>query len=350
MKKSIHLLVILLFVITTNTFSQKEAAPKPAGSIFADSVIKPRMRIIIDNDFSGDPDGLFQLVQHLLSPSVEIRGIIGSHLKAGDGFDPSKETAANAKKKIEEVLAIMNLGKTFQVYQGSNIALENDSTAQLSDAAKAIVKEAMRDDTKLPLYVVCGAGLTDLASAYLSEPRIANRLTLIWIGGPEYAGLATPPPGYTSLEYNLAIDLKAGQVIFNKSAIPIWQIPRNAYRQALMPYSALLKKVKPNGKIGEYLTAELERIMKLSIKYNFNVGETYIVGDSPLVLLTALQSSFEADPSSSYYALRQSPIINNQGLYEVNHKGRNIRVYTQLDISLMLEDFYDKLSLFSQTK
>lgn len=30
----------------------------------------PRMRVIIDNDFSGDPDGLFQLAHHLLSPSV----------------------------------------------------------------------------------------------------------------------------------------------------------------------------------------------------------------------------------------------------------------------------------------
>ena len=44
------------------------------------SMVKPRMRVIIDNDLGGDPDGLFQLAHHLLSPSVEIRGIIASHL------------------------------------------------------------------------------------------------------------------------------------------------------------------------------------------------------------------------------------------------------------------------------
>jgi len=330
--------------------AQQGSPVKKTGSIFPEDAVKPRMRVIIDNDFSGDPDGLFQLVHHLLSPSVEIRGIIGSHLKSGDGFDPSKETAANAKKKIEELLSIMNLGKIFPLYQGSNMALENDSTAQESDASNAIIKEAMREDSKLPLYVVCGAGLTDIASAYLKEPKIAGRLTLIWIGGPEYAELATPPPGYTSLEYNLAIDLQAAQVIFNKSAMPVWQIPRNVYRQVMMPYSSLLLKVKSQGKIGEYLTSNIERIMKMSLKYNFNVGETYIVGDSPLVLLTALQSSFEPDPSSSFYVLRQSPIINNQGLYEVNHKGRNIRVYTALDVHLLLEDLYSKLSLFNQYK
>ena len=344
MIKNLLSIVLLVIVTCSTSIAQNNA------KLFADSLVQPRMRVIIDNDFGGDPDGLFELVQHLLSPSVEIRAIIGSHLKAGDGFDPSKETAANAKKKIEEVLSIMNLTNAYPVYQGSNFALENDSTAQKSDAANAIIKEAMRDDTKQPLYVVCGAGLTDIASAYLMEPKIASRLTLIWIGGPEYPELATPPPGYTTMEYNLGIDLKAGQVIFNKSSINIWQIPRNVYRQVMMPYSSLLLRVKTQGKIGEYLTSNIERMMKMSVKYHFNVGEVYIVGDSPLVLLTALQSSCEPDPSSSFYVLRQSPIINNLGIYETNHKGRNIRVYTQLDVQLLLDDLYSKLILFNTHK
>jgi len=30
--------------------------------------IGARARVIIDNDFAGDPDGLFQLAHHVLSP------------------------------------------------------------------------------------------------------------------------------------------------------------------------------------------------------------------------------------------------------------------------------------------
>lgn len=345
--KVITTIIAVMFCLA-DLFAQADVVQKKPASIFAEDVIRPRMRIIIDNDFGGDPDGLFELVHHLLSPSVEIRGIIGSHLKPGDGFDPSKETASNARKKIEEVVGMMYPGKSFPVYQGSNNALENDSIPKQSDAANAIINEAMRNDTKLPLYVVCGAGLTDLASAYLLKPEIASRLTLVWIGGPEYTDLAPPPPGYTSLEYNLGIDIKAGQVIFNKSAIPIWQVPRNAYRQVLMPYSSLILKVKSQGKIGDYLAGALERVMKMTAKFNLNIGETYVIGDSPLVLLTALQSSFEADPSSSQYDLRPAPLINAQGLYEVNTSGRNIRVYTALDVHLLFEDFYSKLYLFNQ--
>ena len=79
-----------------------------------------------------------------------------------------------------------------------------------------------------------------------------------------------------------------------------------------------------------------------------NMGETYILGDSPLVLLTALQSSFEADPSSSTYVIKMAPEINEQGSYAFNHHGRPIRVYTQLDINLMFNDFFAKLELLNK--
>ncbi len=316
-------------------------------SLFSDSMVKPRSRVIIDNDFGGDPDGLFHLVHQILSPSVEIRGIIGSHLKPGDGFDGTDKTAANACANVKELLGIMGISNRFAVYEGANEGLPDLKTPRISEAAKAIVKEAMREDTKLPLYILCGAGLTDIASAYLIEPKIAKRITLIWIGGPEYVDLAIPPPGYTSLEYNLAIDVIAGQVIFNHSDIPIWQVPRNAYRLALLSYAELLVKIKTQGKVGQYLTKRIEAIMKKTQKFNLHLGEIYIMGDSPLALLTALQSSFEADPSSSKYVLKPSPKINAAGLYEVNNSGRNIRVYNELDIRLMFEDFFSKLTLFN---
>jgi hypothetical protein len=53
---------IALCITCTNIFAQKNNT-----RVFPDSVVKPRMRVIIDNDFGGDPDGLFELVHHLLS-------------------------------------------------------------------------------------------------------------------------------------------------------------------------------------------------------------------------------------------------------------------------------------------
>ena len=306
--------------------------------------IQPRMRVIIDNDFSGDPDGLFQLAHQLMSPSVEIRAIIGSHLSVNDGFDRSKTQADNAAKKARELLQAMNSTKTIPVLAGSNTAMLNDSTPVKSEAVNFIIQEALRSDTKLPLYIVCGAGLTEIASAVLTNPQIAGKLTLVWIGGPEYPELAPPPPGYSEVEYNLNIDRAAARVIFNKSAVPLWQVPRNVYRQCLISYAQLLTKVKPRGKVGAYLSGTLETLMA-RIQQFINLGETYVLGDSPLVLLTALQSSFEPDPSSSHYVVRQAPLINQSAVYAHNHKGRPIRVYTHLDTYLMFADFFAKLEL-----
>ncbi len=311
--------------------------------------VSPRMRLIIDNDFSGDPDGLFQLAHALMSPSVEIRAVIGSHLKVGDGFDNSSTQADNAARKAKELIDIMNINVSMPIIAGSNTAMVNDSTPVKSAAVDLIIKEALRTDTKLPLYILCGAGLTEIASALLTAPAIAGKLTLIWIGGPEYSDLAIPPPNYSSPEYNLNIDIAAAKAVFNRTQVPVWQIPRNAYRQALLPYSELLLKVKPMGKTGNYLFGIIDKLMRDLAKYGLNIGETYIMGDSPLVLLTALQSSFEADPSSSSYVLKIAPKINDKGGYGFNSSGRNIRVYHQLDCGLMFNDFFAKLQMYSRS-
>jgi purine nucleosidase len=311
--------------------------------------IRPRIRVIVDNDFGGDPDGLFQLVHQILSPSAEIRGIIGSHIKPG-GFFGASETAASACDTVKELLKAMNLSGIFPVYKGANSGLLDPKSPIVSDGVKLIIKEALREDTKLPLFLVCGAGLTDIASAYLIEPKIAKHLTLIWIGGPEYSDIALPPPGNQSPEYNLGIDIIAGQIIFNNSDIPLWQVPRAAYRQALLSYSELLLKVKPKGDTGKYLANSIENVFRVAGNNNLTLGETYVFGDSPLVLLTALQSAFDADPSSSKYIIKPAPKINDAGIYEVNNSARYIHVYTDLDIRLMFEDFFSKLTLFNAQK
>lgn len=309
------------------------------------SPVTPRLRVIIDNDFSGDPDGLFALTHLLLSPSVEVSAIIGSHLKVGDGFDNSKTQADNAAKKAHELLSVMKMDGKIPVIAGSNTGMVNDSTPVKSEAVDFIIKEALRTDTKLPLYVLCGAGLTEIASAALKHPEIAGKLTLIWIGGAEYKDLALPPPNGTPVEYNLNIDIFAARALFNRSQINLWQVPRNVYRQAIFPYSELVLKIKPNGKAGQYLYNTLSNLMVMLQKYKLNIGETYILGDSPLVLLTALQSSFEADPSSSDYVIKACPNINSTGIYELNPNGRNIRVYQHIDTHLMFNDFIAKLEL-----
>ena len=306
-----------------------------------------RIRVVVDNDFGGDPDGMVQLAHHALSPSVDLRLVIGSHLRPGDPFDPSDHTADNAAALAREVLELA--GRTdVPVLAGSNVGLADPGTPIRSAAAEALVAEAMREDVDTPLFVCAGAGLTEVASAWLLEPRIAERLTLVWIGGPEHPGLAVPPPGAMPVEYNLLIDVTAGSVVFGQSAIPIWQVPRDAYRQTLMSFAELELRMAPRGPLGARLFAALDQVRTMAAGHGFDIGETYVMGDSPLVLLTALQSSFEPDPSSSRHVVRDTPGIGPDGQYRAAAGARPMRIYTHLDNRLMFEDLFAKLERHSR--
>lgn len=310
--------------------------------------VKPRARVIIDNDYSGDPDDMIQTAHHLLSPTVEIPFFVPSHLSVGDPWDPSEQQATNAEAVLIKLLSAMGVEGQFSIYRGSEKAIVDRATPQDTPAARAIVAEAMRTDTDLPLYYAAGAGLTDLASALLLEPAIASRMTLVWIGGPEYPDLAPPPPGATGPEYNLRIDIAAAQVVF-ASGIAIWQVPRNAYRQVLLSYAELITSIGGHGTLGAYLQQSIEQVMERTSKIGFNIGETYAMGDSPLVTLTALQSAFEADPSSSAYQLRPRPTIRDNGNYgPVDTSLPPIRVYTVIDTRLTFADFFAKLQLWAR--
>lgn len=313
------------------------------SAMLLDDQTKPRARLIIDNDFGGDPDGLFQLAHHLLSPTMDVRGVIASQ-HYPEGFYGLPGSPEHGAEVATGLLRAMGLESTVKIETGAPAKLAALDAPAHSAAADLIIREALREDTKAPLYVACGAGLTNLASAYLLEPRIGRRLRLIWIGGPEHEGVAPPPPGALRIEYNLGIDPLAARVVFNHSDIPVWQVPRDAYRQAIVSYAELLLRVKPQGPTGAYL---MDRLDDLRRRAKGALGETYVLGDNPLVLLTALQTSWEIDPASSAYVTRRAPAITEAGAYAPNPEGREIRVYTRLDNRLMFEDFFAKLALLA---
>ena len=301
-----------------------------------------RVRVISDNDYSGDPDGLVQLAHQALSPSAELVAVIGSQLRPGDPFDPSPDTADKAAAEARVVLGLAGADEV-AVIAGANTGLADRRTPIDNPAARAIIEAALADDPR-PLYVCLGAGLTALASAWLLEPRIAGRLTAIWIGGAEYPGLAVPPPAATAAEYNTMIDPIAAQVVVNDSDLDLWQVPRDAYRQALASMAELELSLRDTGELGAYLYRRLEQVGDLAAAAGVDLGETYVLGDSPLVLLSTLQAAFEPTPASSSWVDRVAARLADDGSYAGDdERGRTVRVFTRIDLSLVLRDLHAKL-------
>jgi len=311
------------------------------AELWTNERIKPRARVLIDNDFAGDPDGLVQLAHHLLSPSVEIVGVISSQLRPGDGWDKTGDSVTEGVRLAREVLELCD--SNVPLVAGSKYALTSSTQAAPSAGLDLLLAEA-RKESNLPLYFVCGGSLTTLASALLTDPTAMAKVIVVWIGGSEHEGFRVAP-GTTPLEYNTSEDLVAARVVFATQGFEFWQIPRNAYKQALTSRAELAVRMNV-GELGEHLYREIAKVHEWHQNdENYNIGETYYMGDSVLVLVTALQSSFEPDASSSDFDLVPKPFMNETGGYTSNPAGENFRRYKQIDCRLMFEDFYAKLSL-----
>ena len=137
-----------------------------------------QVRLITDTDAKNEADDQFAVVQALLSPKMDNVGLIAAHF----GIDRVADAMEASYHELETILDKMHFQKEGLLYHGAPHALPNKTTPVVSEGAELIVREAMKDDPRR-LFVIFLGPLTDLASAYLMEPRIANRLTAIWIGG-----------------------------------------------------------------------------------------------------------------------------------------------------------------------
>lgn len=288
-----------------------------------------QVRVIIDTDAKNEADDQYAIVQALLSPKLDNVGFIAAH------FGKQKGSMERSYSELEKIFDLMGFDKEGMLYHGAESALQDEFTPQYSEGARFIIEEALKDD-KRPLYVLFLGSITDLASAYLLEPRIAKRLTAVWIGGGPY------PVGGD--EYNLWNDIHAANVVFS-SPIDLWQIPQNVYKKAAVTLAELEYRVRPCGEIGKYLFEQLDEFNQSEgvRKNEYFLGERYILGDSPAVGLLLYGDSFT-------YEWKQAPRIAADMTYIHNGVNRPIRVYKDIDHRLLMEDFYCKLALFAKKK
>ena len=289
------------------------------------------IRVIVDTDAKNEADDQFAITQALLSPRFENVGFIAAHF----GTRTCTDSMLRSYQELEKIFDLMGFDKTDMIFKGAEKALENETEPQESEGSELIIREALKEDDR-PLYVLFLGAITDLASAYLKEPRIAKRLTAIWIGGGAY------PAG--GQEFNLGNDIHAANVVF-QSPIELWQVPKNVYEMMNVSLAELELKVRPCGAIGEYLCDQLDAHAQEAIprKSNFRSGETWVLGDNPAVglLLTEQRFRFDWVPA---------PQISSDMAYIHTNRNRPIRVYNSIDNRVILEDLFAKLALFSKDK
>ena len=289
-----------------------------------------QIRVVVSSDVKNEADDPFAIVHTLLTPMFDVRAVIAAHFESKA---PGTETTM--ERSYQELLKLMKAVDIEDVpaLRGCTAPLKSEEEAPASEGVEFLIKEALRDDPR-PLYVTVLGAMTDVAAAMIRCPEIAERLTVVWIGGGPYPG------GWQ--EFNLSQDIPAVRVVLASKA-DVWQIPVTTYCTMEVTLAELALRVRPCGSVGRYLYDQLEEYNLLcEDSVMLRRGENWTLGDSPTVGVL-----LQCDLRGNYH-LQTAPEISDDARYLPNPDGKQIRVYDFVDVRMILEDMYSKLALCSK--
>lgn len=171
--------------------------------------------LVIDTDAYNEIDDQFAISYALCAPDrVRLLALCAAPFKNERSTGP----ADGMEKSYQEILRLLKLAeKNVSVYRGSTAYLPDEKTPVVSDAAEALVRLAMEHTTEEPLYVAAIGAITNVASALLLKPEIADRMVVVWLGGN-----AIDWPD--NLEFNVLQDVASARVVFG-SGVPLVILP-----------------------------------------------------------------------------------------------------------------------------
>ncbi|MFR3251983.1 MAG: nucleoside hydrolase [Eisenbergiella sp.] len=178
-----------------------------------------RADVVLDTDTFNEIDDQFALA-YLLAASEKLNV---KALYAAPFFHNgnSESPADGMNKSYEEILRLLSLIRREEyvplTFRGSEKYLSDEVTPVSSDAARHLVSLAENYSPEHPLYVTAIGALTNVASALLMKPEIAENIVIVWLGGHgrEY---------HDTREFNMFQDVAAARVVFQSGA-PVVQLP-----------------------------------------------------------------------------------------------------------------------------
>jgi len=177
-----------------------------------------KIDVVLDTDAYNEIDDQFAISYLLRSPEK-----LNTVAIYAAPFHNSKSTGPEDGmiRSYDEIMHILEFAgekdKQSIVFRGSTSYLPNEKTPVVSPAAEDLCVRAMNYTTDEPLYVVAIGAITNIASALIMKPDIAERIVVVWLGG-------TAHHFDSSREFNMMQDVAAARVVMLSGA-PFVQLP-----------------------------------------------------------------------------------------------------------------------------
>jgi purine nucleosidase len=283
------------------------------------------VRVVLDTDTYNEVDDQFALAHLLMSPDrIKLEAVYAAPFFLPHCNSRSSSVADGMEKSYEEILRVLALVPTLQpprvlrgstrFISGADKAVESEAAADLVQRAKAIAGEK--------LYVLCIGAPTNVASALLLEPKIAENMVVVWLGGH-----ATYWPH--TREFNLQQDVSASRVLLD-SNVPLVLLPCNPVTSHLITtVPELEQQLAPYSKLGAYLT-DIVRSHRGS-----SPGRSKTIWD-----ISA--SAWIIDSNWVKTEEKPSPILKDDLTWQLNADRRKILIAREVDRDAIFADFFAK--------
>lgn len=172
-------------------------------------VIPPRdqkLRVLIDTDARNEIDDLWAIALALRCPErFQIEGFVAANY---DNQSPGAGPASieGSARLIDTALEKAGCVEKFPVKRGSP-PMRYQFEPSESEGVDFIIERAMASTAQDPLWVVGLGAATDIASAYLKEPRIAERVVVFWHFRTEWPKRCW--------NFNVIGDVRAARLVFH---------------------------------------------------------------------------------------------------------------------------------------
>jgi inosine-uridine nucleoside N-ribohydrolase len=305
--------------------------PKIADNVRLQRLQPPtgKVRIILDTDTYNEVDDQFALVYALLSPErVTVEAIYAAPFYNKRSSGP----ADGMERSYEEIMRLLDKmmwPAEGLVYRGATAYLDKSRQPQQNSAVSDLIARALASPADDPFYVVAIGAITNVASAILLEPRIIEKIVVVWLGGH---ALYWPH----TVEFNLKQDVVAAQVVFD-CGVPLVHVPCLPITSHLATtVSELEAYVSGRGAIGDYLV----EIVK-------GYHDDHMAWSKPLWDVATI--AYLVNPAWVPTQLTHSPVLTDNVTWSVDHARHLIRYATYIHRDPIFRDLFAKLAVASGT-
>lgn len=167
-------------------------------------------KMILDTDTYNEVDDQFALAYAMFkTDKVDLLSVNAAPFYYPKLNQKSTSPADGMENSYKEILKIMKLadpGRNIPAYRGSDRFLTSKDEYVQSDACDNIIRTVQESDETV--YIVAIGAITNVASALIKCPEIAEKAVLIWLGGNAH--------GYENTEeFNMVQDIIASQVVYD---------------------------------------------------------------------------------------------------------------------------------------